>query len=109
VLPNSLDSAVASASVAIGGAILLTAGLSFIGAGVRPPTPELGALIASGGNYVITGQWWIGVLPGVVLSLVVLGFALSGDVVRTALTQARGGRVRIEIAPREGVVVKAAG
>jgi peptide/nickel transport system permease protein len=110
VLPNSLDSAVASASVAIGGAVLLTAGLSFIGAGVRPPTPELGALIANGGNYVITGQWWIGVLPGIVLSLIVLGFALSGDVARTAMAQARGGQLRMEEATlNEGVAAQASG
>lgn len=87
VLPNSLDSALAYASVAVGGAILLTAGLSFLGAGVRPPTPEWGAEIASGAGYIITGQWWISVVPGLVLSAVVLSFALLGDAVRLALGQ----------------------
>lgn len=79
VLPNALDSVVAYASIAVGGAILLTAGLSFLGAGVRPPTPEWGAEIASGAGYIVTGQWWISVVPGVVLSVVVLSFALLGD------------------------------
>ena len=91
VIPNSVDGAVASASAGVGTAILLTAGLSFLGAGVRPPTPEWGAEIAAGANYVITGQWWIGVFPGLVLALVVMGFALTGDAIRLALRQARGG------------------
>jgi peptide/nickel transport system permease protein len=85
VLPNSLEGTIAYASIAVGGAILLTAGLSFLGAGVRPPTPEWGAEIASGAGYVITGQWWISVAPGLVLSTVVLGFAILGDSVRSFL------------------------
>ena len=89
VLPNSLDSTIANASIAIGSAILLTAGLSFLGAGVRPPTPEWGAEIATGANYLITGQWWISVSPGILLSIVVLGFALIGDDIRVRLQRAR--------------------
>jgi peptide/nickel transport system permease protein len=88
VLPNSLDGTIAYASIAVGGAILLTAGLSFLGAGVRPPTPEWGAEIASGAGYIVTGQWWISVLPGLVLSAVVLSFALLGDAARAALERA---------------------
>ena len=92
VLPNSLEAVIANASVGIGGAVLLTAGLSFVGAGVRPPTPEWGAEIASGANYVIQGDWWIGIFPGLVLSSVVLGFALLGDAIRRFV--AREGRTR---------------
>ncbi len=88
VLPNSLDGTIAYASIAVGGAILLTAGLSFLGAGVRPPTPEWGAEIASGAGYIVTGQWWISVLPGLVLSGVVFSFALLGDAARAALERA---------------------
>jgi peptide/nickel transport system permease protein len=91
VLPNSLDGTIAYASIAVGGAILLTAGLSFLGAGVRPPTPEWGAEIAAGAGYIVTGQWWISVLPGLVLSLVVLSFALLGDAARAALQRAGRG------------------
>lgn len=90
VLPNSLDSTLANASVALGGAILLTAALSFLGAGVRPPTPEWGALISGGANYVPTGQWWISVFPGLVLSLTVVCFALAGESVRDRLSAASG-------------------
>lgn len=106
VLPNSLDSTIASASVGVGIAVLLTAGLSFLGAGIRPPTPEWGAEIASGANYVITGQWWIGVLPGLVLSFVVLGFAVSGDVIRTMFARTRGRAVTPSVDIPELVVTK---
>lgn len=82
VLPNSVEPVIANASIAIGGAILLTASLSFIGAGIRPPAPEWGAIIATGSRYLITGQWWITVLPGLVLSIVVLGFGMLGEGLR---------------------------
>jgi peptide/nickel transport system permease protein len=84
-IPNSIDSAVAYVSVAIGTAILVTASLSFLGAGIRPPTPEWGYTISAGAEYVATGQWWISVLPGVVLSVTVILFALAGDGIRTML------------------------
>jgi peptide/nickel transport system permease protein len=92
IIPNSVDSSIASASAGVGQAVLLTAGLSFLGAGIRPPTPEWGAEIAEGANYVITGQWWIGLFPGLVLALVVVGFALSGDAIRLGLREARGAK-----------------
>jgi peptide/nickel transport system permease protein len=84
VVPNSLEPVLANASVTVGFAVLLTAGLSFLGAGVRPPTPEWGAAIAAGSKNLVTGEWWISVLPGIVLSIVVLGFALLGDGLRRA-------------------------
>lgn len=84
-LPNSLESAVAHISVSIGVSILLTAALSFLGAGIRPPTPEWGYVISMGANYVATGQWWISLIPGVVLSLSVISFALTGEAVRQVL------------------------
>lgn len=79
ILPNSIGPVVANASITIGWAILLTAGLSFIGAGVRVPTPEWGSMIAVGAKNVYTGEWWPSVFPGVALALTVLGFALLGE------------------------------
>jgi peptide/nickel transport system permease protein len=67
-------------SVTIGFAVLLTAGLSFVGAGVSPPTPELGAMIASGAKLMIIGQWWVAMFPGVLLGLIVFTFAVMGDI-----------------------------
>lgn len=113
VIPNSIEPALVNASVTVGAAILLTAGLSFIGAGIRPPTPEWGSIIATGSQYMITGQWWIGVFPGLALSLSVFGFALLGDGLREYLDPTkrhtfamRAARERQDSAPEDprGVV-----
>jgi len=79
VLPNSLTPALIQSSVTIGFAILLTAGLSFVGAGVRPPTPEWGLMISTGSNQIILGEWWPSVFPGIAISLTVFGFAILGN------------------------------
>jgi peptide/nickel transport system permease protein len=79
VLPNSLTPALIQSSVTIGFAILLTAGLSFVGAGVRPPTPEWGLMISTGANTIILGEWWPSVFPGITISLTVFGFAVLGN------------------------------
>jgi peptide/nickel transport system permease protein len=85
VLPNALGSSLAQASVSVGWALLLTAGLSFVGAGIRPPTPEWGTMIAEGAPNMITGEWWISLFPGLALGIAVLGFALAGDSLRATL------------------------
>ncbi len=79
VLPNSLTPALIQSSVTIGFAILLTAGLSFVGAGVRPPEPEWGLMISIGANQVILGEWWPSVFPGIAISVTVFGFAVLGN------------------------------
>lgn len=81
LLPNAIPAVIVQISVTVGFAILLTAGLSFVGAGVNPPTPELGAMIAGGARFLITGQWWPAVFPGVFLALTVFTFALFGEAV----------------------------
>jgi peptide/nickel transport system permease protein len=79
ILPNVIGTAVTQASVNIGWAILLTSGLSFIGAGVPVPTPEWGAMIAVGAPTIITGEWWSSLFPGLAIAVTALGFALVGD------------------------------
>jgi peptide/nickel transport system permease protein len=79
VLPNALGPSLTQGSVTIGWAILLTAGLSFVGAGVRPPTAEWGSMIATGANLIILGEWWPSVFPGIAISLTVFGYAILGD------------------------------
>jgi peptide/nickel transport system permease protein len=79
ILPNSLGPSLVQSSVTIGFAILLTAGLSFVGAGVRPPSPEWGLMISSGANDMVFGQWWTSVFPGIAISLTVFSFAVIGD------------------------------
>jgi peptide/nickel transport system permease protein len=58
--------------------ILLAASLSFLGLGVQPPTPEWGAMVADGQNYLLNA-WWITTLPGLVIVLVGVGLSLIGD------------------------------
>jgi peptide/nickel transport system permease protein len=79
LLPNAMGPIVSQASITIGVAMLLTAGLSFVGAGVRVPTPEWGSMIAIGATQIITGEWWPSLFPGLALAITVGGFSLLGD------------------------------
>jgi peptide/nickel transport system permease protein len=85
VLPNSLAAPLTQLSVVLGFSILLTAGLSFLGAGVPVPTPEWGLMVSQGASTMITGQWWTALFPGLALATAVLGFALVGDGLRIYL------------------------
>jgi peptide/nickel transport system permease protein len=78
VIPNAMAPVLAQLSINIGWGILLTAALSFIGAGVRTPTPEWGSMIAMGFQNVATGQWWPSMFPGAMLAVTVFGFSLVG-------------------------------
>lgn len=79
VVPNAMAPVLAQLSVNIGWGILLTAALSFVGAGVRAPTPEWGSMIAMGFQNVVTGQWWPSMFPGAMLAITVFGFSLVGS------------------------------
>jgi peptide/nickel transport system permease protein len=79
VMPNALGPALANISPGIGFAILLTAALSFVGAGVPKPTPEWGSMISIGAPNMMTGQWWTALFPGLTLAITVVGYALVGD------------------------------
>ena len=70
------------ASSALGGAILIESGLSFLGLGALPPAPEWGAMITEGAKNFY--QWWIAVAPGLAMVTVVLGFNFLGDGLRDA-------------------------
>ena len=85
VMPNSLAPALVHFSTTIGFSILLTAGLSFVGAGVPPPTPELGLMIQAGAQNMMTGHWWTALFPGLALACTVLAFSLFGDNLRLIL------------------------
>jgi len=89
VIPNAIAPVLAQLSVNIGWAILLTAALSFIGAGVEAPTPEWGSMIAMGFQNIITGHWWPSIFPGLALAITVFGFALIGSSVEILADPAR--------------------
>jgi len=82
VVPNTLPPMMVQLSLNMGWAILNAAGLSFIGLGVRPPTPEWGIMVAEGANYIISGEWWLALFPGAALMLAVFTFNLLGDGLR---------------------------
>jgi len=82
VLPNALSPAIVQVSISIGMAILLTAGLSFIGAGVRMPVAEWGLMVSSGAEQMILGVWWVALFPGLAIVISVMSFALLGDAIK---------------------------
>jgi peptide/nickel transport system permease protein len=84
LFPNVLNAIVVLCTLQIGWAIIVEASLSFLGAGVPPPTPTWGGMVAEGLSF-IERAWWISVCPGAAMMLVVLCFNLVGDWVRDAL------------------------
>ena len=82
ILPSAIAPTIVLYALGLGNAISLAAALSFLGVGIHPPTPELGAMIVEGLQYVISGQWWMSVLPGLFIVLIVIAFNMMGDTIR---------------------------
>ena len=89
LFPNTIEAAMVQSSVNVGWAILVTASLSFIGAGIPVPTPEWGSMVGIGASMMITGEWWAAFFPGVAIALCVLAFALVTDAVRVLINPER--------------------
>lgn len=85
VLPNVLNSAMVLASLTIGVVIIAEASLSFLGVGVPPPQPAWGSMLADGRSMLMVGDWWLTVLPGLCIMMVVLATQLMGDWLRIRL------------------------
>ncbi len=81
VLPNSFTPILVMATLQAGSVIVETAGLSFLGLGAQPPSPDWGALLSDGQSYFLTA-WWIATFPGLAIFIVVIGFNLLGDTLR---------------------------
>lgn len=84
VLPNVLAPVIVQATLNVGTAIIDTAGLSFLGLGTQPPTPDWGNMLAAGRSYIIDAPW-IATFPGFAILVTVLAFNLVGDGLRDAL------------------------
>ncbi len=84
VLPNSISATIIQTSLAISDAILIEAALSYLGLGVTPPTPSLGALLTEGQGFMTTQPWMV-IFPGLALTVGVFGFNLVGDSLRDRL------------------------
>jgi peptide/nickel transport system permease protein len=81
ILPNSFTPILVMATLQAGTVVVETAGLSFLGLGAQPPSPDWGAVLAEGQSYFLSA-WWIATFPGLAIFLVVLGFNLFGDALR---------------------------
>lgn len=80
ILPNAIGPLVVLVTLDVGNAIITFAGLSFLGLGVVPPTPEWGSMVAEGRELV--AQWWVASFPGLAILTIVLGFNFLGDGIR---------------------------
>jgi peptide/nickel transport system permease protein len=79
VFPNVIPSIVVIFSVNVADSILTEAGLSFLGLGLPPPTPDWGFDLSSGKRYIPSGYWWIITYPGMMIALLTLGFSMLGE------------------------------
>ena len=85
VLPNVMGPVLVIATIHIATAIITEATLSFLGVGVPPTRPSLGTLIRIGNEFLLSGEWWITLFPGIALVMLVLSVNLLGDWLRDAL------------------------
>lgn len=84
IMPNALTSLIVQGTLDVGSVVLTAAALSFIGLGAQPPTPEWGAILSEGRNYVFTSPHLV-FFPGIMIMITVLGFNLLGDGLRDAM------------------------
>ena len=85
ILPNVMGSVLVLATLQVATAIITEATLSFLGVGTPPTSPSLGTLIRIGNDFLFSGEWWITVLPGLMLVLIALSINVLGDWLRDAL------------------------
>ncbi len=90
VLPNSLDTVYVQATLEIGGATIIMAGLSFIGAGSQPPSADWGLMVQEGTRFLTTA-WWVSIVPGALIALTALAFGLAGDALRARTAPSQSG------------------
>ncbi len=94
LLPNSIRGALAQMPIRMAWAVRVSATLAFIGVGVQVPEPEWGAMIRQGSEYVISGEWWVSLVPGFALVILVIGLSMLGDGLGDVLDPRRSARAR---------------
>jgi ABC-type dipeptide/oligopeptide/nickel transport system permease subunit len=84
LLPNSMAPTIVQSTIMMAWAILTESALSFLGVGIRPPTPSWGWMLNDGRAYLITGEWWLILFPGLAITFTVLALNFVGDTLRDA-------------------------
>lgn len=87
LLPNCVTPALVQASLTMGWSILDASGLSFLGLGIKPPTPEWGVEVSEGASNIVSGEWWTSVFPGLTITLAVLAFNLLGEAIQARFSR----------------------
>lgn len=84
LIPNALSPVLVSAALSVAGMIGAEAGLSFLGLGIRPPTPSWGNMVSAGQDAMLVA-WWVAFFPGALLATTLVAFSLLADGLRDAL------------------------
>lgn len=79
LLPNCMRGSMAQMPIRMAWAVRVSATLAFIGVGLQAPTPEWGAMIRQGAEYMVSGEWWVSIVPGIALVTLIIGFSMVGD------------------------------
>jgi peptide/nickel transport system permease protein len=87
LLPNCVTPALVQASLTMGWSILDASGLSFLGLGIKPPTPEWGVEVSDGASNIVSGEWWTSVFPGLAITFAVLAFNLLGGSIQARFSR----------------------
>lgn len=89
ILRNCVSPVAVYATLLVATSILTEASLSFLGLGIQPPEPSWGGMLADSRTYVMSGQWWLTIFPGLLIFLTVVAFNLAGDLLRDVLDPAQ--------------------
>jgi peptide/nickel transport system permease protein len=85
LLPNTITPSMVQGALALGWATLDTAGLAFLGLGIRPPTAEWGVMVSDGAKNILSAEWWTWLFPGLAIFMAVFGFNGVADTLRAWL------------------------
>jgi peptide/nickel transport system permease protein len=91
LVPNTLSPLIVQGSLNLAWAVGNVAALSFLGIGIRPPTPDLGLMVSEGSKYLAQGAWWMSIYPGLVLAVTIFSFNLVGDGLQDRFDPRRAG------------------
>ena len=83
LLPNSIGPVITQSIMTIAWAVMIGAGISFLGFGVQPPTPEWGLMISDGASYIVSGEWWVSFFPGIAIFTLIAALTLIDDGLRS--------------------------